>query len=74
MVHSLPEFERLVTFNTLHSTMVIAIDYKDERLLVGCRDGRIIDYPCYKDDAEKTINVWSHDNGEVWGLCDEGEE
>lgn len=41
-----------------------AVDMIGDKIIVGCRDGNIIEI----DGANKKIVMQSHSDGEVWGL------
>jgi hypothetical protein len=51
--------------------MPIAIDYNDsENLLIATREGKIIEYCSFDAEPASMDRVYSHSNGEVWGLAD----
>lgn len=54
--------------------MVRAIDFKDDRMLVGLRNGTIYELSKFDDEGSKRAVMQSHDNGEVWGLAASGDE
>jgi hypothetical protein len=56
------------------NTYVIAIDYKEEEMLLGLRDGTITHYCSYDAEPAGCKVVWSHSEGEVWGLADGGSD
>lgn len=62
------ECERAVDFGWLPR----AIDIKDNLLLVGLRNGSIIE--CNLEDNAMTTYMQSHNDGEVWGLAQTGGE
>lgn len=62
------ECERAVDFGWLPR----AIDVMDNLLLVGLRNGSIIE--CNLEDDSMTTFMQSHNDGEVWGLAQSGSE
>jgi WD40 repeat protein len=54
-------------------TYARAIDMVDNKVLAGLRNGRIIETD-YTVDKRPLVMIYSHHEGEVWGLCElEGE-
>jgi hypothetical protein len=63
------DLEQSFDEGSIVNTHAIAIDYDDKRLVIGCRNGDIIDYCSYDAEPAGCVVVSSHDNGEVWGLA-----
>jgi hypothetical protein len=50
----------------LFHSSVIAIDYRNAKMIVGLKEGLILQ--CDSNSDERTVLVESHYNGELWGL------
>ena len=61
------ECEKKITFGVLPR----ALDVKDNMMVVGLRNGSIIE--CNMDDNQMTTYMQSHNDGEVWGLAQNGD-